>query len=70
MNLIEEGIMPLSKERMRERKKQDRNVKPDCLIVKPVLDAVSPSVTREGCGEVSDIVYPAIDADGNIIPEL
>ena len=71
--------MPLSKERMKERKKQDRadsrfdkatSVPQVINPVKPVplLDAVSPSVTREGYGKVSDIVM--LDADGEIIPEL
>lgn len=32
--------MPLSKERMRERKKQDRNVKPEREIVKPKLSDI------------------------------
>ena len=61
--------MPLSKERMRDRKRQDRSnlVKPN--IVKPtvsglimdenrILDVVSPSVRREGYGKASSTVKP------------
>ena len=70
--------MPLSKERMRERKRQDRNVKPDCLIVKPDEDVIFPPksttivkgivVERRKAEFATD--YPQLDADGNVIPEV
>ena len=63
--------MPLSKERNRERMRKSRlhkhlrppqTTKP--VQPKPVIDAVSPSISREGYGKASSIVIPEVDADG------
>ena len=67
--------MPLSKARNRQRMRRIRlhkaistpqKLKP--VQPKPILNAISPSVRREGYGKASSIVYPEVDADGNIIP--
>lgn len=72
--------MPLSKKRMRERKRQDRSnlVKPN--IVKPtvsglimddnrILDVVSPSVRREGSNTVKPVSNPKRKRRDQMTPE-
>lgn len=70
--------MPLSKVRDKIRKQKERAIirldkqlfPPQVLNpVQPIVDAVSPSIRREGYGKASSIVIPEIDADGNPIPE-
>lgn len=70
--------MPLSKKKNRERMREIRlhkqhlspqeskPVQPKPLYT-PLIDAISPSVRREGYGKASSTVE--VDADGNIIPE-
>jgi len=76
--------MPLSKARNRERMRRSRLHKlVEKPSVQPILDAVSPSLQREGYGKASssvqprtiridgrDYIVPELDADGNPIPEI
>lgn len=67
--------MPLSKKRNRDRMRRNRLHKaislPQTLKpVQPILDAISPSVRREGYGKASSTVIPEVDADGNPMPEV
>jgi len=64
--------MPLSKARNRERMRKSRLHKHisspyQSNPVQPIIDAVSPSIQREGYGKASSTVQ--IDADGNPIWE-
>ena len=71
--------MPLSKARDKERKQRERaRSRLDKLLRPPqvpkpvqptIIDAVSPSIRREGYGKASSTVILEIDADGNVIPE-
>jgi hypothetical protein len=70
--------VPLSKTKDRDRKcrerariRLDKQLSPPLTLtpVQPIIDAVSPSVQREGYGKVSPLVTPQIDADGNAIPD-
>lgn len=54
--------MPLSKKRMRERKRADR-----LGLTKPNVKPKTVRVYHNG--RYQDIVVPEIDADGNPIPE-
>ena len=69
--------MPLSKKRNRDRMRKSRlhkllvppqEIKP--VQPKPIIDAISPSIQREGYGKASSTVVPELDADGNSIPEV
>jgi len=59
--------MPLSKERMRERKKKDRAKNRFDALNSPAQDTkdVKPKMYMAGV----EIGIPEIDADGNIVPE-
>lgn len=68
--------MTLSKKRNRDRMRLSRlhallsppgEIKP--VQPKPVIDAVSPSIQREGYGKASSTVIPELDADGQPIPD-
>ena len=68
--------MPLSKKRNRERmriirlhKRISTPYQANPVQPKPIIDAISPSVQREGYGKASSTVIPELDADGNLIPD-
>ena len=64
--------MPLSKKRNAERMRQVRlHGKKNTGFVQPepLLDAVSPSINRDGYGKASSTVTPGLDADGNVMPD-
>lgn len=53
---------------MREYRRKGKMLDP---TVRPLIDAVSPSVRREGYGKASSTVSPStpeLDADGNVMP--